>query len=457
LDISANKAAKRPFMPNEIPLRQRLRQILCSVAFIVVVAFAVRTAFVCYFFITAAQRAVRENLPFGYEAGAIAAAIAQGRGFSSPLRLVQTGPTVWFTPIYPYLLAGIFKLFGVYSYTSNILIRFLDNIFSACTCWPIYAIGAKAFGKRVGAAAAWIWVFFPMSLFFSTVWVWDTALSALMLALIVAATFNLRGSERLSSWIGYGALWAVGSMVNPGVVSALPPLALWALWPLRRRFATAGRLVLASSLIFAAGIMPWTVRNYVVFHKFIPFRSNFGLELWLGNNPAVPDSWSPWLHPDDDPSEAAKYARMTEIPYMQEKQQEAVRFIRTHPLDTLNFTLHRFSNNWLGMDQSPSDLWNHVPLQVKLIIVGNCVFPLLSLLGALFAYREHNEVALPLALVMLFFPLVFYITHASTRYRHPMDPIMLVLAVYALAYPVTYLLKRFSDLEARIPATHTTD
>lgn len=426
-------------------LRQKVRQIVSSVGFIVVVAFAVRAVLVCLFFITGLQRMVRDNLAFGYEAGAIAASIAQGKGFSSPLRLVQTGPTAWFTPIYPYLLAGIFKLFGVYSYTSNIVIRLVDNAFSAFTCWPIYAIGAKAFSKRIAAAAAWIWVVFPMSLYFSTVWVWDTALSALLLALLVAATFELRGSQRLISWVGYGALWALAAMVNPGVVSILPALAVWAIWPLRARLATAGRLVLASSLIFAAGITPWTIRNYVVFHKFIPFRSNFALELWLGNNPGVPDSWSPWLHPDDDLSEAAKYARMTEIPYMQEKQQETVRFIFTHPLDSLNFTLHRFSNNWLGMDQSPSAVWNRVSLPVKLVILGNCLFPLLALLGVLFAYRQQNEAAIPLALVLLFFPLVFYITHASTRYRHPMDPVMLVLAVYGFAYPVSYLLKRFTQ------------
>jgi 4-amino-4-deoxy-L-arabinose transferase-like glycosyltransferase len=437
-------------------LREKLRQVFGSVGFIVVMAFLARMAFVYYFF-AASRQTVRENLPFGYEAGGIAAAIAQGRGFSSPLRLVQTGPTVWFTPIYPYLLAGIFKLFGVYSYTSSLVIRGLDNAFSAFTTWPLYAMAARAFGKRVGTAAAWIWVVFPMSLFFSTVWVWDTALSALMLALLVAATIELRGSERLGSWVGYGALWAVGAMVNPGVVSILPPLALWALWPLRRRFAIAGKLVLASSLIFAAGITPWTIRNYGVFHKFIPFRSNFGLELWLGNNPAVPDAWSPWLHPDDDPAEAAKYSRMTEIPYMQEKQQEALRFIRTHPMDTLNFTMHRFANNWLGLDQSPAEIWNHVSVQVKFVVIGNCLFPLLALMGALFAYREHNETALPLALVMLFFPLVFYVTHASTRYRHPMDSIMLIFAVYGLAYPLSRLAKRFSGVPAHIPVSHTTD
>jgi 4-amino-4-deoxy-L-arabinose transferase-like glycosyltransferase len=443
-------------MRHKVQLEEKWGRIVCSVNFIVVVALLIRAAFLCYFISSGTQQGGQQNLVFGYEAGDVAAAIAQGRGFSSPLSIVQTGPTAWFTPIYPYILGGIFKVFGVYSFTSSIVIRILDNIFSAATCWPIYAIGA-AFSKRIGTAAAWIWVFFPTSLFFSTVWVWDTVLSTLALTVIIAATLKVRGSERLSCWIGYGALWAAGTMINATVLSVLPPLGLWAIWPLRRRFANAARLVVASSLMFTAGIMPWTVRNYVVFHKLIPFRSTFGLELWLGNNPGVTESWSPWLHPDGEPSEAAKYAHMTEIPYMQEKQQEALRFIRNQPVDTLNFTLHRFSDTWLGVDQSPSAVWNFVPLHEKLIILGKCLFAALSLLGTLFAYRDRNQYGLPLALVMFFFPLVFYITSASPRHRHPMDPVMLVLAVYAVGYLVRHFLELFSGLEAGIPASHTTD
>ena len=444
-------------MNDRAQLREKLWQVLGSVGFIVVVAFLVRTGFLYYYFRFIVQRMIRDYLPFGYEAGSIAAAIAQGRGFSSPLRMIQTGPTAWFTPVYPYLLAGVFKIFGVYSYSSNIVIRCIDNAFSAFTCWPIYAIGAKAFGRKYGAAAAWIWVVFPTSLFFSTVWVWDTALSTLILTLIIAATLEMRDSESLRSWVGYGALWAAGAMVNASVLSVLPPLALWAIWPLRRQLMPAGKLLAASSLIFIVGITPWTIRNYVVFHKFIPFRSNFALELWLGNNPGVPDSWTPWLHPNDDPSEAAKYARMTEIPYMQEKQQEAVLFMRTHPVETMGFIFRRFSDNWIAMWDPPADIWSRVDLTTKLGILGNCVFPLLSLLGVLLAYRQRNEIAVPFAAVMLFFPLVFYLTHTSSRYRHPMDPVMLVLAVYALAYPVIYWRKRLSGLGARLPVSHTTD
>ena len=192
-------------------------------------------------------------------------------------------------------------------------------------------------------------------------------------------------------------------------------------------------------------IAPWTIRNYVVFHKFIPLRSNFGLELWLGNNPAVPDTWSPFLHPNDNPSrKPAKYVRMTEIPYMAEKQQLAIEFMRTHPSDAARFVFHRFAETWMGMWDSPLPTSGATsPLYVKSIIVWNCLFSLLALLGVLFAYRARKEAALPFAMVMLFFPLIFYVTHPAQRYRYPMDPIMQVLAVYAIVYPLSHFSAEF--------------
>lgn len=251
----------------------------------------------------------------------------------------------------------------------------------------------------------------------------------------------------MSWWTGYGALWALGALINPSLLSVLPFFALWAMWPLRKRWERAAKLAFAASVIFMVGIAPWTIRNYVVFHKFVPLRSNFGLELWLGNNPDVPDSWSWWLHPNDNLSEALQYARMTELPYMEEKQREAWTFIRSHPADTARFVFRRFINHWLGLWDSPADLWPTAPWYLKLIIVGNCLFALMSLLGALFACRTRNPAAYPLGMVMLVFPLAFYLTHTSLRYRYPMDPIMQVLAVFAVVYTVSPMARRSRTAE----------
>jgi hypothetical protein len=267
------------------------------------------------------------------------------------------------------------------------------------------------------------------------------------MAALFAATLKIRGSSRVSWWIGYGALWAFSAMVNPSLLSVLPFLALWAIWPLREQLAQAIRLATLASLIFMAGIAPWSIRNYVVFHKFIPFRSNFGLELWLSNSPEVPDTWAGFLHPTEDPKEAAKFVRMTEIPYMQEKQSEALAFMRTHPRDTMRFFFRRFADNWLGVWDAPRDMWRFIPAYVKVTLVWNCVFSLLSFAGAFFAYRARSETALPFACVMLIFPVVFYITHTTGRYRYPIDPIMTILTVFAIAYPFSQLTKnRFVKL-----------
>jgi 4-amino-4-deoxy-L-arabinose transferase-like glycosyltransferase len=417
-------------------LLKKLLGVASATAFIVLFAFALRMAYL--------GRGIlfTGSFAYGAETGAVAAAIASGKGFSSPLPQITVGPTAWLTPIYPYLLAGIFKLGGIFTSKSLLAIRLLDMFFSALTCWPLRRAATIAFGKRVGTASAWLWAVLPDAIFYPVIWVWDTALTGLCLTALFAATLKIRGSSRMTSWIGYGALWAFSAMVNPSVLSVLPFLAIWAIWPLRAQLTLALKLALMASVIFMAGIAPWSIRNYVVFHRFIPFRSTFGLVLWLGNNPEVPDTWAPFLYPSDNPEEAAKYARMTEIPYMEEKQSEALAFMRTHPRDSMRFFFRRFAHNWLGVWDAPADMWRFMPSFMKLTLFWNCLFSVLSFVGAFCAYRARSETALPFASVMLMFPMVYYMTNTSGRYRYPMDPIMAILTVFAIAYPLSQLGKR---------------
>jgi hypothetical protein len=62
------------------------------------------------------------------------------------------------------------------------------------------------------------------------------------------------------------------------------------------------------------------------------------------------------------------------------------------------------------------------------------VFSVLALLGLLLARRADPLETFLLSAAMLFFPLTYYITHSAERYRHPIDPVMTILAVYAAAW-----------------------
>jgi hypothetical protein len=421
---------------------------------IVCLGFALRIVLLGYYW-HASPAPVVDRVPYGFEVGRVARAIAAGEGFSSPLRMVDSGPTVWFTPVYPYLLAGIFKIWGIFTDKSRIIIEILNCAFSALTIIPIYAIAKRTYGTSVAVAASWAWAVFPSALFFAITWIWDTSMTGLVFAIVFWATLAVREVKSNWTWAGYGALWAFGVLVNPSLLSVFPFMIAWLIWEAHKKGLAWPRFVGSALLVFALGMVPWTVRNYVVFHKVIVLRSNFGLELWLGNNPGVPDTWSPWLHPNDDMAEAVKYKQLGEIAYMGEKEHDAVSFMLSHPADTTNFIFRRFVNTWLAVSDSPVDTWSGGPLYVKAFLLFNVALTLLCLVGALFASRAQNPDAMPYAIVLLFFPVVFYLTHSSLRYRFPMDPIMLILATGALAHIFSRMRATVSGVARMSAPLHT--
>ena len=395
----------------------------------VIAAFLVRYG-IFYYIRSHPPLPVSETFQIGAETGRLAEALAAGKGFSSPLN-VHSGPSAWMTPVFPLLLAGVFKLFGTFSWTSYLVIVAIDCLFSSLTAWSVYAIARKAFGIYVGVAAGWLWTVLLNSVLYSINWVWDTALSALVFSLLFLATLHLGSSKRSAAWAGYGALWGVGAMINASIVSTMPFLLGWSALQLRQKFLPSLRLVLIALLLFTVVISPWIIRNYVVFHKIILFRDNLGLELWLGNNPSNPGIWSGWLHPNNDKGEQKLFLKMGEIAFMEQKQREALSWIRTHPGAFLYDSWHRFVANWTGSDEPIMDMI-HGPLLNTIFDFLGVLFPLLTFLGALLAYRQRNPCAFPLAASLLFFPLVYYVTHTSLRYREPIDPLMTVLTAFSL-------------------------
>src|ERR1019366_10360016 len=95
-------------------MRLRFRRLLSSPVLLAGVALALHMALL-YQDVRSSASSGMDHAPYGFELGNVAASIASGNGFSSPLSTVKSGPTAWFTPIYPFLVAAIFKLWGVYS------------------------------------------------------------------------------------------------------------------------------------------------------------------------------------------------------------------------------------------------------------------------------------------------------------------------------------------------------
>ena len=368
----------------------------------------------------------------GLEAHLVASSLAAGKGFFGPYPRYQA-LTACLAPVYPFLWAIGEKLFHLNFSRSIVFCQLMNSVFSAATCWPIFGIGERVFSRRIGLASAWVWVFLPYAVLFPLEWTWDQSLSALMLALIIFVTFRLSESGPLLSLTGYGLLWALAALVNPTLCILLPFLLGW----LMVRRGQAGRLSLPSAakviFVFVLALLPWTVRNYYAIDGLVFVKSDFGMELWLGNNPAVKEIYTPELHPVNNRWELISLILNGEPNYNQEKQRLAIAFIETHPRVFLRNVFHRFEDTWSATYDSHVEPWI-VTLHLSRTDVWFCLaFSMLSFGGMILALRANWQDTFPLAICLLLFPVPYYITHTALRYRHPIDPCMTIFTVYAIA------------------------
>jgi 4-amino-4-deoxy-L-arabinose transferase-like glycosyltransferase len=368
---------------------------------------------------------------YGFETGSVAASIARGKGFSSPSHVLETGPTAWVLPLYPYLVAGVFKIWGVFTVKSHVILQIINCVFSAFVVLPIGAIAKRIFGRPVAAAACWVWVILPTASHMPIRYVWETALSALMLSVLLWSTLELRGKTNLTFWGGYGALWATALMVNASFTSMIPFFFIWLAREIHKRGLPWLSRVGITSVILALGVMPWTIRNYRTFHKHVFLRTGFGEMLWNGNNP-VDSTQDPFaLSPFRYPPAAADFARLGEVQFMELRKMEAIDFMRSHPFHTAYLIQRRAWFYWFSVtDGSSRTRSGGLPLYLKLYGIANGVMVLFSWYGLGLFVRSREPESIPFLVVLVCYPLVYYLTVTTIRYRFPMEPIIVILAVY---------------------------
>jgi 4-amino-4-deoxy-L-arabinose transferase-like glycosyltransferase len=401
-------------------------------------------------------RTTDANFSFGWEIGRIAYSLANGHGFSSPFG-VDTGPSAWTAPVYPFLVALAFRVFGSYSHAASFALLTFNSVCAALTCWPIYRIARRIFGDTVAIWSGWIWALLPYIIYWSVRWIWETSLTALLFSLAFMLTIEMEGDNRVSSWIGFGVLWGVIGLSNPACLSFLPFAGGWLVWRLykqRKRFLFSASI---AAILFWLTLLPWLARNYAVFHKPVFVRDNVGVEFRCGNNPLAEGIWVALAHPSQNPRLLHELQQMGEPAYGAEQQRLAKQWIAENPRQFAIISFRKFVFYWNGLPRVSSTAewmqahpqhWasrlfrpvvfdaNNQPRSNVIEAIQQArtsLFLATSLLafgGLYFAIRNRVHGVFLFASLLLFYPLVYYVSFPMPRYRHPIEPMMLMLSVY---------------------------
>jgi 4-amino-4-deoxy-L-arabinose transferase-like glycosyltransferase len=410
---------------NHAPSGQSWRRLVRSPAWIAAIAFALRVLWIILGH-TYRFKTTDNNFGFGWEMGRIAASLASGHGFSNQFG-PPTGPTAWEPPLYPYLAAGVFVLFGIYSKLSAFVLLTINSAFSALTCIPIFLISRRMFSERVALWSAWAWALLPNVMFWSTRAIWETSLSALLLALTIWLCLRMEELDGWPAWFAFGLLWGVIALNGTSLLAFLPAAGLWAWY----RRSTHGKKSFAgvalASMVFFAVITPWLIRNYETFGKFIFIRDNFGAELRLGNGPGADGMLMNYLDPPHDWRAMQQVLSMGEIDYIAMRKQQAIAYIEQDYARFARLSLKRLFYFWAGPPKENQEWW--------LTQTKNALFltsSVLALWGLGRALRLRKTGAWLLFWLILLYPAVYYFVYAIPRYRHPIEPEMTILAVFLI-------------------------
>lgn len=414
-------------------MRDKMFRLLASPWFIAGVALLLRLLYLAYRAQLIPDQ-VLATTPFENEVGNVAAALAQGKGFCCVFRQ-PTGPTAWVAPVYPLLVAGIFKILGTFTLAAFYVAVLFNGLFSSLVCFPLFAASKRVGGPSAAVLATWLWAVFPSAIIIPYAWIWDTSLSALLATLLLWLTLPLPDSHRLRDYVACGLLWGLALLTNPSLGALLPFLLGW-IYFRHRSALPALKWELAATVLAVIFFccLPWTVRNYSQFHRFIPLRSNFAFEFWSGNN-EIFDEHSRNVNRITRFEQAHLYAALGENAFLDDKWQKAATFVRANPGLFVRLCGRRVVATWLGSESPWQDFRETDSSLARFLILWNALVFLGMSAGLLRLLLQRSPYFFPVAAFPLIFPLAFYLAHTSLRHRHPCDPGAALLVAVAVVSP----------------------
>jgi len=197
-------------------------------------------------------------------------AVNEDQPFSQPVEF-----SAWRTPLFPMFLAAAFQISR-----NTLFLRSLQVVLAGCSVYFLMGVALILFGESAALISGLVFALYPLLVFYTAELETETLFVFLLTATLLA---YYRGGNKISSVRAFllGVLTGLAALDRPNGLMLIPAFALAFLLGVSKRGEALWRaavLVLAAAIV----VLPWTYRNYRLYHEFVLISSNEGANLWFG-------------------------------------------------------------------------------------------------------------------------------------------------------------------------------
>lgn len=353
-----------------------------------------------------------------------------------------------FGVVYHAYVAPIYTLFcaAVYAVTdhSHAILLSVQCLISAGSCLLLRDLGRLAFRDvRIADYSAWLLAFHPGLIVYATR-LHPLTLDMLSFIFVLWAWIHMirrpsTGSAILAGLSGGVAIMSRGTIALFILVGA----ACFSLYARISRRELVCKLAVAVGIV-ALVMLPWLVRNAILFHKFPVLQTNEGLTLWIGNNPfttggaTLPDGRAVFdMAPE---SFRADLFRLDEVGQNRYLRNAALQYMADHPFEALKLYLVKMRNFWWFAPQTGV---LYKPQFIRGYLIYYSLIVALAIIGLWPSWKAlHVEERILLLSLMLSVAVVQSVFYVEGRHRWTIEPVLLLLSGSGLNFMRILLLTR---------------
>ncbi len=355
-------------------------------------------------------------------------------------------PTVDRAPLWPFTIAGLSLIFGPSDYFARLFL----SLVGSGTCVLVYLFARDLFGWRIGVLAGVFAAIYP-ELYIYDGWLYTESLYTFLLFAFCYGLYRLQHKpERYwRNWILCGVLLGLLSLTRPNGMIVIGLFIIWAFIMVWQKFLSLQmtiRGVLVSTLIAVVLIAPWTIRNYVVSHTFIPVATGDGTVLlgaynnevlikstypggpkgtWINPIVSRPDIVRPFpLHTCTPSCEVAREAAFKDaaVKWIEDNMKIMPHLLELHFINMWQPNTYEADLPIVRFPQQPSTQF--VLRMMKTWPIYLFILAALGLVVTLWRWRE---------LLFIYFMIMLTVAqniiyYGSTRLRAPIEPMLILLA-----------------------------